>query len=235
MTALPRRGDRAGRPAPLRRSWRARLRSRRVSWHVRLARRVLAALCLGLAVAGALRLAFPAPPPAGTRVVSAARDLPAGHVLDAKDLVIRRWPGSDAPTTWPDAEALVGRRLAGPVATGDPLTPRAVTGAARLAGLPEGSVALAVPSVEPVVADLVRAGDRVQVWAGARLVAPAAVVLQTPVGESAGVGLPGGASGASGRTVLVSLNASQSRALHAGHGAGPEDEPLHLMLTAGSQ
>lgn len=206
-----------------------------MSWHLRLARRVLAALCVGLAVTGALRLAFPAPPPAGTVVLSAAHDLPAGHVLGEADLVRRRWPGRDAPSSWPAADALVGRRLASAVAAGDPLTSRAVTGSTRLTGLPRGSAALAVPAVEPVVADLLRAGDRVQVWAGARLVAPAAVVLQTPVPESAGPGLSGGATGSSGRTVLVSLNESQTRALHTGRSAGPDVEALHLMLTAASQ
>lgn len=102
-------------------------------------------------------------------VVVATSDLPAGHALARADLRVVRWPASLRP---PGARAaprtLIGRRLAGPVGAGEALTPTRLFGSGLTAGLPRGAVAAAVPLDDPRSADLVRAGDHLELLATPR-------------------------------------------------------------------
>jgi Flp pilus assembly protein CpaB len=130
-------------------------------------RLLLAGCCLMLALLSAVS-ADPAPAPGGrtTPVVVAARRLPAGHVLARRDVVVAHW----LPETRPVGAAavpgpLLGRRLAGPVGGGEPVTPTRLIGADLAAGLSPGSVAAAVTLGDPHAADLVRAGDRIDLLA----------------------------------------------------------------------
>ena len=103
-----------------------------------------------------------------TRVVVAARELPAGHVLAGEDLASREMPSAFIPaSSWkPDAvESLMGRTLAVSVSRGDPLTRSALIAddeRALAARLRPGARAVTVP-VDEVSSQggLVRPGDRV--------------------------------------------------------------------------
>lgn len=54
---------------------------------------------------------------------------------------------------------MIGRRLAGPVTVGEPVTPTRLLGNGLTTGLVRGAVAAGVPLDDPRGADLVRAGD----------------------------------------------------------------------------
>jgi hypothetical protein len=125
-------------------------------------RRLIAAMCVAVAVAAAVRAL--APPPAPTQVVLvAARDLPAGKTLVERDLRTARWSAGTVPEgVLPVAE---GRVLASPLRAGEPVTDVRVVGPGLLAGQPAWTVAAAVRVADPAAARLVRAGDRVDVFA----------------------------------------------------------------------
>jgi Flp pilus assembly protein CpaB len=133
-------------------------------------RLLIAGTCLLLAASSALGGDHRTPPtPQAAPLVVAARDLPAGRVLAARDLTMVRCP----PTLRPvgargDPAALLGRRLAGPVTAREPITAARLVGADLVAGLPTGLVAAPVVLGDPHTADLVRAGDRVDLLATAR-------------------------------------------------------------------
>jgi pilus assembly protein CpaB len=126
--------------------------------------RLLAAgLCLLLALISALGAHAAAPATARTLpVVVAARDLPAGHRLAAADLRVARWPAALRPGgVLSRAAPLVGRRTAGPLQAREAVTATRVLGNGLLTGLAAGSLAAAVPLADPHAADLIRAGDLV--------------------------------------------------------------------------
>lgn len=134
--------------------------------------RLLAAgTCLLLALASALGTARKPAAAGGTApVVVAARDLPAGTRLTAKDLVIAGWPARLRPSGARDRPgALVGQRLAGPVTAHEPVTSARLLGAGLSRGLPSGLVATPLPLDDPHAADLAHAGDRVTVLETPRL------------------------------------------------------------------
>jgi Flp pilus assembly protein CpaB len=102
-------------------------------------------------------------------VVVAAHDLPAGHRLVRADLRVAHW----APPLRPDGTragvaAFIGHRTAGPVRAREALTNARVLGRGLTSGLGAGSVAAAVALDDPHAADLVRAGDHVDLLETAR-------------------------------------------------------------------
>lgn len=103
-------------PSPLARLQRLRRAVRRA---VLGRRRLLAALCAGIAVAAGVRAAS-APPPPTVPVMTAAHDLEAGAVLRDSDLR----PLQFAPDSVPGGlvSDAVGRTLAAPVRAGEPIT-----------------------------------------------------------------------------------------------------------------
>jgi pilus assembly protein CpaB len=165
------------------------LRFRRPRSPVHTLRRALAALL----ATGALLLALRSPPPAATAgpaavaVAVAAADLPTGTVLAPRDLAVARLPDGAAPAgTVADPGELVGRRLAGSVRAGEPLTDVRLVGPGLTAGLPDGQVAAPVRLADLAVTGLLRTGDRVDVLATAadaeraETVAARALVLAAP-------------------------------------------------------
>lgn len=125
-----------------------------------------AGLCLLLAAASAVRApGAPAAERTGL-VVVATRSLPAGHRLTARDLAVSRWPSRLRPAgARAVAARLIGARLAGPIAAREPVTAVRVLGADLTVGLAPGTVATSIPLVDAGSADLVHAGDRVDVLA----------------------------------------------------------------------
>jgi pilus assembly protein CpaB len=146
-----------------------------------LVRRVLATLLAVAALVLAVR------PPASTTaaaghpvvpVVVASGDLPAGAVLTPEDLEVASWPPRLVPAgAGASAADLTGRTLAGALRAGEPVTDVRLVGPGLTASLPEGQVAAPVRLADLAVAELVRAGDRVDVLATAPDDADAHVVV----------------------------------------------------------
>jgi Flp pilus assembly protein CpaB len=126
-------------------------------------------------------------------VVVAAADLPAGTVLAAGQLTVAAFPGTAVPGgTARDPAALAGRRLAGGVRAGEPVTDVRLVGPGLTAGLPAGTVAAPVRLADLAVTALVRTGDRVDVLATApeaeraEVVAADVPVLAAPAAAATG-------------------------------------------------
>lgn len=173
---------------------------------------------------GALQVLSPAPP-ASVEVLVAARDLPAGSVLEAADLE----PAAFAPATVPSRidPRPAGRTLASPLTRGEPVTE------ARLAapGLSDhlgGRTGVPVRVADADVVRLLRVGDRVDVAAtdprggGHERVARSAVVLALPTPPEG----PGSPS-SEGRLVLLAVRPGESDAVV----AASATELIHLLWT----
>ena len=158
-------------------------------------RRLVAAACAAVAVvAGLSATSRPAPPTYD--VVVAARDLPAGEVLDDGDLATVAF----APGSVPDglAPAAPGRVLAAPLTRGQPVTEVALVGPAMTGDRDElRAVPVRLPDAGAV--GLLQVGDEIDLVATdpregtSETVAPGAVVLALPVADEAvgPTGLPG--------------------------------------------
>jgi Flp pilus assembly protein CpaB len=147
-------------------------------------RPVLAGLVAAAAVCG-LQVVRPAAP--ATRPVTVVtRDLPAGHVVAASDVVVRNWPVAFGPSRL--VARPVGRVLSGAVLRGEPLTDARVAPEAggRLAGLPPDAVSIAVRLADPAAAVVARPGGRVDVIVGAPLDPLSGASAGTTIGSGAG-------------------------------------------------
>lgn len=128
-------------------------------WARRLGAAGLAALAVGLGLSS-LRPPESAWP--GVRV--AARDLPAGTVLGARDVRVVRVPPDAVPSG--ALSSVAGQVLAAPVRRGEALTDARVRSArGLLVGQPPGLVAAPVRVADADTVDLVQPGDRVDLLA----------------------------------------------------------------------
>ena len=178
-----------------------------------LARRIAAAGLVVLAGVAALR-----PNPDGERaqVVVAARDLSPGAALTADDLRLEKRLAPTIPDgSQSDIDTIVGSTLAGPTRRGEVLTDVRLLGR-RLAESAAGPDARIVPvrPVDGAVADLVRAGDVVDIVAAsetssqstAKVVATGAIVVLVSAKQKA-------QAATSERVVLVALPAASANAV----------------------
>lgn len=170
-------------------------------------RRPLAVLLVGAGVAASLHVLAP-PPPASTTVRVAARDLPAGQVLGAGDLVDVALPPDVVPEGVVDAPE--GRLLAAPLRAGEPVTDVRLVGPDLTSSLPSDRVAVPVRLSDAGQAALLTVGDRVDLVATdpqrgtTRPLVEEALVLALPdPGEAEDGALPG-------RLVVVALPAAQA-------------------------
>ncbi|KAA1419368.1 pilus assembly protein CpaB [Nocardioides humilatus] len=124
-------------------------------------RRPLAALCVAGAAAAALHVAAPPEPPS-VEVLVAAHDVPAGAVLADDDLELRDVPSDVAPRG--ALTEAVGRTLASPLRTGEPLTDVRLVGPA-LVDAAVGTVATPVRLSDAAQVALLAPGDRVDLLA----------------------------------------------------------------------
>lgn len=145
-----------------------RLRSvlRGRGWPRTMALRRLTAILLVVLAGGLVLRPAGAGETAQTGVVVAAHDLAPGTTLAQGDLAVHVLPGDVVPSgalTGP--AAVVGRVLAAPVRTGEPLTDVRLVGPADTALTTGDARASAVPVrlADPDVADLLRPGIRVDV------------------------------------------------------------------------
>ena len=164
-----------------------------------------------------------APETASTvQVLVAARDLPAGHVLQDDDLRTAGWPPDVAPRR--PVTTAVGRRLASPVRLGEPITDVRLVGRDLLTGQPAGTVAIPVRLADATASAIVQPGDRIDVIAGpaqdiggvgdgagipGRRLAEDALVLAVPGtgGATASESTPGGLGGLTGSGLDLSGSA----------------------------
>lgn len=190
----------------------------RPSWaDALLVRRLLAAVLTVLAI---VLFLHGDPGDARTEVVVAGRDLPPGHLLEAADLRATPLESGTLPAgAMADRGALVGATLTGAMRTGEVFTDLRIVGP-RLAGVAAGTGDARIVPIrlaDTAVAEILRAGDRVDVIGAeeqsgpatrpARLLAiDAAVVL---------VSGPGDRRGATERVVLVALDAEHATAVAA--------------------
>ncbi len=147
--------------------------------------RILLAAGLAAAAVAAGLTALAPPPEARVHVLTAAHDLAAGAALLPEDLVAVAVPTALLPDgALLDVAEAVGRLVAGPVRRGEPLTDVRLLGAALLpasARTAGGEVAVPVRVAEPLVAALIRPGDRVDLLAASSEAGPAAAVVATGV------------------------------------------------------
>lgn len=194
----------ARRPPPL----------RLLLWRARTALLVLTVLAVGAVLLEALRTE----PEPTVPVPVLARALPAGTVLETRDVRTERWPARLAP---PLAAEPVGRSLAVTLPAGAPLLEGVLRSEDRWRQAPPGTVAAPVRLADPHVAALLAPGDRVDVYAldgPARALARHALVLEVPSPPgSEGLGLLGTPTSGSG-LVLLAISPREVEAL-AEHGA----------------
>jgi Flp pilus assembly protein CpaB len=191
-----------------------------VLWRARLP---VAAVLLGCAVALALADLRPAPPPR-TPVVVTARALDAGAVLEAGDLAIARVPPDAVPDgAHADPDAVAGRVVVVAVPAGLPVVDALLRDDRLAAAAPPGTVVVPLRLADPGVADLLRPGDRVDLFAAAtsatgepvaQRLAERALVLPHPVSAPPDTpGLLGPAAEDGGRLTLVAVAPADAAAL----------------------
>ena len=187
---------------------------RELRWH----RRNVAAVLAVVALLGSAHTLTPHPPTT-TPVLVAARPLAAGTTLGPADLRAVSVPSRAAPpTALRTADALLGRRVALPVAAGELLTPDRLVGPGLLTALGPDDVAAPVHLADPDLGGVVRVGDTVRIIAAgeagaAWVVADDARVLVAPPEGAESAGGPLSAQPATSTTVVVALPASSATAL----------------------
>jgi hypothetical protein len=194
-------------------------------------RRVVAAVLVAVAaliVAAGLR----APPPPTVGVLAAAHDLAGGAALGAADVVTVRLPPAAVPDGALRGRA-AGRRTAGPLRRGEPLTDARLLGPGLLAGYPPGTVAAPVRVADADVGALLQSGDHVDILAAA----PGSDgVTDDPAGLGAGAessgAAPVAAGGASGRPVRAA-SASAGRGEPVPDGVVARDVPVVAVIGGG--
>ncbi len=169
---------------------------RRVRRVVLARRRWLAALLAGVAAAAGVQAAT-APPQPAIGVLTAARDLPAGAVIDRDDLVMVDFAPGSVPSG--AGREVVGRTLAAPLRRGEPVTDVRLVGPALTAGDPD-LTAVPVRLPDAGMVELLDVGDRIDLIgtdpqsSGASVVATGVPVLALPrpSADTGGSGQPGG-------------------------------------------
>jgi Flp pilus assembly protein CpaB len=207
---------------------------RRGRWRRTVARRLVAAALAGGAVLSAVAVArTPEAGPAVT-VLVASRDLAAGHLLGPGDVRVQRRPAGYAPQRpGPGIGEAVGRRLSGPLGTGEAVTSERLLGPGMLAGRPDGEVAVHVVLGDPGALAMLRPGDRVDVLSGtAEPVARSALVLAVDrPADSGGLGAAGPIGGA-GNGLVVATSPESARRLAVPQGDDPGGLAFGVVLQA---
>ena len=206
-------------------------------------RRLIAALAC-CAAAGAAVQALVPPEAEHAAIIQAARDLPAGSILEADSLATGSIPSEAVPPgahTHPDK--LLGRRLATPLLQGSPVTELSLAGPGLLSGSPPGTVAIPLRPADPSVLDLLAPGQPVTVvaaprdggWEAAPGGVDGAVVLATSVpvlwisGSADTDRWPAASSGSGEGLVVVAADRKDAARLTAASGSGG----IYLVLTGG--
>lgn len=176
-------------------------------------------------------------PEATVTAWAAAKDLPAGRVLDAADVVAIQIPPGVLPAGPLDPAGLDGKQLAVALRKGQLLSDSQFVGPGLLAGSPPGSVAVPLRMADPASIQLVSPGQLVNVVmtsgdgyekaAASRLLASAVPVLWTSAqGGRAGPWLDAGAPDG---LIVVAADPDQARQLA---GASTQGKLFFVLVRA---
>jgi len=172
--------------------------------HSRVIRLCLAAGC---AIAAIASFSNASEPPKLSEVVVAARDIEAGATLAEADLALAQ---DSLGLTTPQRQTLLGETVRGPVVAGEPVTESRLTPGRSLAP-PPGSVVFPLTLEDERIAELLTAGDRVDVLVTPDSLNEDATGLTVSDVEVLTVPLPAGDSlrptlGRSGAVVLLAVD-----------------------------
>ncbi|BAK37612.1 hypothetical protein MLP_45980 [Microlunatus phosphovorus NM-1] len=174
-------------------------------------RRKLAILATLAAVLTGLTALAP-PRPDTVSVVTAARPLDGGHTVTPDDLTRTALPPDAVPVgAWSDPAEVIGRTLAGPLPARQVLTP---TSLLRERASRTSSVVAPLPLADPRVAQLVEAGDQLDVLAADSQSGKTKVVATAVRVVTGGIGGDSDATGSEG-LVLVEVSPATATALAA--------------------
>lgn len=123
--------------------------------------RLLAAVCAGLAVLAGISAVRQTPE--GVNVLIARHDLASGQVIDADDVRVKLLPSGPAHSL--TESAAVGRRVAGPMRSGEPFTDYRVLRPDALKGYGTGAVLTSVLVSQVGGMTGIQVGDRIDVIA----------------------------------------------------------------------
>ncbi|HJU97875.1 MAG TPA: Flp pilus assembly protein CpaB [Jiangellaceae bacterium] len=187
---------------------RLRRLARTVGWHRRLLAAGLAAGAVALALQAAEPKAIPTLP-----VLTAARDLPGGVTLGPDDVRVVDVPSAAVGSgVLGSPDAAVGRVLAGPVRSGEPLTDVRLLGPGLLAGWGNDVVATPVRVADPGVVGLIQPGDRVDLLAAPASGGGEVIVVARSVPVLAVPSLPDQGVLAEGALLVVAATNGQAAA-----------------------
>lgn len=188
----------------------------------------MVALCLAAAawvVVGELRPA----PPATTPVLVTSRTLPAGSVITADDVRVQQL--TSAPEGTVSAAAAVGSTVTIGIPAGLPVVSTMLLGPGLAQAAPPGWVVTPVQLADPVLAELLRVGDRVDLYLAAgdtggrieaaQLITQDALVLARDGPAAAPSSWLSGSSAAQESVVVLALRPEDAAALAGASGFGP--------------
>jgi Flp pilus assembly protein CpaB len=181
-------------------------------------RRVVAALLAAGAVVAVIDTVAPTPAPSRP-VVVAAHDLAAGTRLSVSDLRTVAVPPGVVPDGASGTSArLVGRLIAGPMRAGEPVTDVRLLGRSLLSRYRQGLVAMPFRVGDASVAELLRVGDHIAVFAATSDRAPASLV----VSDAPVMALPDSeSSDQDGALIVIGVEVSDAAALAAASATAP--------------
>jgi Flp pilus assembly protein CpaB len=188
--------------------------------------RLTAAVLLGLAAWLTVRAVTPAPADPGLPTLVAVHELPLGATVGADDVRLEARPEGVRPAGALDrADAAIGHVVSGPVLVGEMITTARFRGAAQLAGLSPGLVAVSLPLDDAGLLATLGPAMSVSVLAagsGDPLATEARVLSADGAGSGrgaeSGMGALAAAAGGVGRLV-VAVTPAEARAIAAAMGA----------------
>ncbi len=128
-------------------------------------RRPLAAVLAAASVLAFVHVLAPPPPPT-TAVLVASHDLVGGSALSSSDLRVVSLAESVVPSTaLVSSGSAVGRTLAGPISAGELITRTRLVSPGLAAGFGADRVSVPVRVADAGAVDLLRVGDRVDLYA----------------------------------------------------------------------
>ncbi len=189
---------------------------------------MIVAVCVALAAWIAIDELRPAPP-ATTPVLVAAHELDAGTALRAVDLRVVEM--ADPPSNLVTLDDAVGATLTIGAPAGLPVVDSMLLGPGLASAAPPGWVVVPATLADPVLAQLLRVGDRVDLYLAAadtggrlseaELVAAGALVLARPTATAADTSWIGSPSGQGSAVVVVAIPPDSAASVAGAAGFGP--------------
>lgn len=177
------------------------------------------------------------PPPPTVPVLVTAHELPAGSVLTADDIEVVA--AASAPEGMVSADSAIGSTLAVGLPAGVPVVTTMLVGPGLADAAPPGWGTVPVPLADPLLAELVRVGDRIDLYLAAadtggrlseaELISTQAIVLSRPVEAESSASWLGTSPSSRATTIVVAVHGEDAAALTGASGFGP----FRAVLSAG--